>query len=83
MGKPPFEQERACSTVKADSQSQDRGSLPIPEWQCISVVAFMQTHRINSLIGRHVSQFEPPLSLALILEGERCDFSCSAACEAC
>ena len=88
--KPPLGQERTCSTVKVDPQSHDKGIHdgvhPYLSANA-SVKAPLCREKPNSSIGKAVSQFEAPLSLArsiaLLLVTERVGFRCSAACAAC
>ena len=66
MGKPPFGQERAWSTVKVAPQAQNMGvrggGHPYLSDRA-SMKAPLCKQNPNSSIGRVVSQFEAPFSL--------------------
>lgn len=90
VGKPPLGQERTCSTVKEFPQAQSMGIRdgvhPYLSANA-SVNALLCRQKPNSSMGKDVSQFEAPLSLAssiaLLLVLDREGFRFSAACAAC
>ena len=90
IGKPPLGHERTCSTVNEEPHTQWRGMLegnqPYRSARA-SLNAPLCKQKPNSSMGREVSQFEAPFSLASsmarLLEVERWAFRSSTASEAC
>ena len=69
MGNPPLRHERACSTVKEDPHSQWRGMLEgVHPYMYFSARASLNAplcrQKPNSSMGKEVSQFDAPFSLA-------------------
>ena len=67
IGKPPLEQERACSTVNERPQAQCDGSLESGNTYLsarASEKVPLCKQKPNSLIGRVVNQLDAPFSLA-------------------